>query len=353
MIRRRRRAREIPFSFDSFVDIVANVLGIIIRLILVVWVGARSYSSVQEMAKPLSAPRAEAFGIERPEPLEQQLSAHRRELALAQERLLEELRQLQQSKAEEMLAQKQLTSLASRRRELEMESAGLVTTGSRQDVARTLALSSAEMRRRSQKLVEEIRTLDQLPPAKNALRYRTPISRPVQSEELLFECHNGRLTFIDIVALLGQVRQGMDEKGKLLRNSWEVSDVTSPVGAFRLRYTVERERGLLDALGEGAPAAGSGGFRYGVSEWQIEPVAFIRGEAAETALKAGSEFHQIVDAIDPQQTAVTFWVYPDSFELFRRLRDCLYVRDVVVAGRPLPEGVPIGSSRRGTVSRGQ
>ena len=40
MLRRRRRSREIPFSFDSFLDVVANVVGIIIRLILVVWVGA-------------------------------------------------------------------------------------------------------------------------------------------------------------------------------------------------------------------------------------------------------------------------------------------------------------------------
>src|ERR1700740_2756797 len=46
MLRRRRRTREIPFSFDSFLDVVANVVGIIIRLILVVWVGARSYSSL-------------------------------------------------------------------------------------------------------------------------------------------------------------------------------------------------------------------------------------------------------------------------------------------------------------------
>ena len=43
MIRRRRTQREIPFSFDSFLDVVANVVGIILRLILVAWVGARSY----------------------------------------------------------------------------------------------------------------------------------------------------------------------------------------------------------------------------------------------------------------------------------------------------------------------
>ena len=52
-------------------------------------------------------------------------------------------------------------------------------------------------------------------------------------------------------------------------------------------------------------------------------------------------------------TAVTFWVYPDSFPAYRRLRDYLYDRDVVVAGRPLPDGTPIASRREGTASRGQ
>ena len=46
-------------------------------------------------------------------------------------------------------------------------------------------------------------------------------------------------------------------------------------------------------------------------------------------------------------------ITPGIFDLFRRLRDYLAERDVVVAGRPLPDGVPIASSRRGTASRGQ
>src|SRR5579871_5810127 len=46
MIRRRRKTREIEFSFDSFLDLVANVVGIILRLILVAWVGAKTYTGV-------------------------------------------------------------------------------------------------------------------------------------------------------------------------------------------------------------------------------------------------------------------------------------------------------------------
>ena len=49
MYRRRRSHREkIFFSFDSFLDVVANVIGIIIRLILVAWVGARTYTATME-----------------------------------------------------------------------------------------------------------------------------------------------------------------------------------------------------------------------------------------------------------------------------------------------------------------
>lgn len=355
MIRRRRRVREIPFSFDSFLDIVANVVGIIIRLILIVWVGARSYTSLQTAIQPSPRPAPSRPAIDEiNDPLKGELAKHSRELAQAQERLLAELRRLQLVRQEEVQSQGQRAVLSARRQKLNRDRA--VADQMTQEgaaAARSAALSSAELRPRTERLAQEIRTLEQLPPLKKTLHYRTPVSRPVDSEELLFECRNNRVTFIDIAGLLHEIRNSMDEKGKLLHTQWQVSDVAGPVGAFRLRYTLERERGLLDAVsGQSAPES-TGGYRYGLSEWQVEPILPLSGESAEAALAEASEFRQIVDRLDPQQTVVTFWVYPDSFELYRRLRDFLYDRDVVVAGRPLPQGVPIASSRRGSVSRGQ
>src|SRR3954470_5186146 len=98
MVRRRRRPqREIPFSFDSFLDVVANVVGIIIRLILVVWVGARSYSSIKDLPPPRTAEPSDVTAeVAEPEdPLQQELARHRRELADAQARLLEQLRRVE------------------------------------------------------------------------------------------------------------------------------------------------------------------------------------------------------------------------------------------------------------------
>ena len=91
--------------------------------------------------------------------------------------------------------------------------------------------------------------------------------------------------------------------------------------------------------------------RIGLSEWELEPIDPNRGETLEAALAPTSEFRRVVDHIEPRQAAVTLWVYPDSFPLFRRLRDYLYEHDVVVAGRPITAGTFIAASRRGRLAR--
>jgi hypothetical protein len=348
--------REIAFSFDSFLDVVANVVGIIIRLILVVWVGARSYSSLTQTAATTPAPSQESAAAPAPlpaDPLQREIDKHRAELAAIQARLLEQLRQADQVRAQKQATQSQLATLSAKRLAVEEERKQIDRNLSQhQKAAGEMTLSMAELRKRGEQLAKDIKALEQLPPLSKTLRYRTPVSKPVDSEELLFECRDGRVTFLDVAALLAEIKEGMEEKGKLLRNQWSVSDVTRAVGAFRLRYTIERERGLLDAVGGGQPDPG-GNYRYGLSEWQVVPVAPVRGETLEEALAENSEFRQVVDSLDPQHSVVTFWVYPDSFAIYRRLRDYLYDREVVVAGRPLPTGIPITCSRHGSVSRGQ
>src|SRR5215467_9832165 len=105
MIRRRRRSREIPFSFDSFLDVVANVVGIIIRLILVVWVGARTYTGLQPTAS--TTPTAELETHEPADPLVGELEQRRRELALVQNRLSDQLRLLDAAGGKEAPPQEQ------------------------------------------------------------------------------------------------------------------------------------------------------------------------------------------------------------------------------------------------------
>lgn len=245
----------------------------------------------------------------------------------------------------------ELAALESQHRDLETQAnrLGLDLAGKGAKVQQVLA-SAADLKKRSAEVLAQIKAIEKLPSQKQVLKYHTPVSRSVHADEMFFECRHGRVTFIDLPAFMQEVRATLEDKVGTLRSQWQVAAVTSAVGPFRLRYVIEREKTALDGMGGGP--AGSG-FRYGLSEWTLEPIAERRGEPIEVALRENSEFRRLVDRLDPQITVVTFWVYADSFELFRRLRDHLYERNVEVAGRPLTDDAAIAASRNGTASRGQ
>ncbi len=338
MIRRRRKIREIEFSFDSFLDVVANVVGIILRLILVAWVGARSYKAVAPVAPLPELTKEEIAELPDPkDPLAPEVERQRRELAEAQAHLLEQLKQWQKLRQDSTLTAEELKRLSAHVQEVDSERK-IIEDKTRQDAqsARNAALSLEEIRQRSKRVVAEIEALRKEPSRKQTLRYRTPVSHPLQSEELLFECRAGRISFIDYGKFMAEIEDVL-RGGDKLRGTNRYSGVTEPVGPFRMHYTAEIEPDTMKAS----------------LSWEIEPVTFIRGESLEQALAPGSEFRRIIDSIEPASTAVTLCVYPDSFPLYRKLRDYMHERDIVVAGRPLPEGASIAANRYGSASRGQ
>ncbi len=337
MFRRRRKSREIEFSFDSFLDVVANVVGIILRLILIAWVGARSYKVVVPTPTPELTQEEIAEIPDPQDPLAPELERQRRELAETQAKLLEQLKEWQKTQQDSTLTAEELSRLTGRMSEIESNRKAFEEiTQKEAEYLRRAALSSEEIRERSKRAIEEIEALRKAPPSKKSLRYRTPVSHELQTEELLFECRGGRISFIDYGKFKSEI-DAVIRDGDKLRDSDRYTGVTEPAGAFRLRYTLEVE---------GYPR------QIGIS-WEVEPMAVARGETLEQALAPDSEFRRITESVEPKITAITICVYPDSFPLYRKLRDYLFERDLVVAGRPLPEGVPIAADRRGTHSRGQ
>ncbi|MCI0380504.1 MAG: hypothetical protein L0215_23200, partial [Gemmataceae bacterium] len=351
MYRRRRPQREpIVFGFDSFLDVVANVIGIIIRLILVTWVGARSYHAAMEWVEPQSEKSNPAATWSEPklsdDPLHSQVETTKSQTEAIRARLLEQLRRLELAKTTTAKTEASVTKFITERKKLDDERKTLEEgLSTKESVAQSVSLSMKKLEERSQALLKEMKDLEKTPLKRKELRYHTPVSRVVQAEEVFFECRGGKVTFIDMPAFLHEVRRDFEVIGEALQKEPKITRTSAAVGPFRLRYTFEREQNILNAPG--------GGFRYGLSGWTIEPVTSLRGEDWETALRQHSQFRRIADALDPNQSVATIWVYPDSFELFRRLRDFLYERDIEVAGRPLPYGADIAGSRKGTRSRGQ
>jgi hypothetical protein len=363
MFRRRRRTREIEFSFDSFLDVVANVCGIIIRLILVTWAGSRAYHAAVAQHALLSLDAPAAISETDPEtalpplpaitdPLEQEALRRRAELAVQEQRLLEQLRQFDWLKESNQKAQGQMTSMGSAEGEAQQQHAALEKRVLQDDAeARAAEMSLAEFQRRSKKLAAELTALEKEPPPSKILKYLTPLSRPVHTAQLDFECSSGRVSFVDVEAFVLEAQRTVEDKSGTALPA-VIEGVTGAVGAFKMHFSLERA-GTVQVGVMGLPVEEKG-YRYRLTEWIVEPVTPSRGETAAQALRAGSEFHRQVDAVDPERSVVTLWVYPDSFGIYRQLRDCLHEKGIEVAGRPLPPGTPIaGSARRGTVSRGQ
>lgn len=352
--RRRRPSGKIPFSFDSFLDVVANVNGIIIRLILVAWVGARAYHGGMKFAdEPTPDAPVEAVALPSPrredDPLTPLLAEKRQALASFAVRQREVLAQTTQV-ARVVDADATARDVAQKRRDA---ASFLLASLPAPSPGPEPALPLGELETRAKALAEAIGRVEAEPPAVQGLRYRTPVSKAVTSDEVFFECRSGRVAYLDIPGFLKEIETSMPGREAALRDQYRVEDVTKPIGAFRVRYSVERRKTMGESFGGAGDAPRERVFfGYGLGRFEVEPIQPLRGENATRALEPTSEFRQIVDALD-SQTVVTLWVYPDSFALFRSVRDYLHHRGLEVAARPLPPEEPIAGSPTGSRSRGQ
>jgi hypothetical protein len=354
---RRRGHSEPAFGSDSFLDVIANLVGIV--LIIIVLVGARirslpewfvpTHKLAEQPQATLQAPEVDTTQEE------QEIAQARAAIAALQQRLAENLRRNEEFERQRQTLratqQEQQAQQASTRQELAQQRANHLELQAQ--ISKT-ELDQRPLRERVADLDRRIKGLETRPPERRQLRYHLPVSKPLGAGELFFECRQGRVSFIDLQSLLDEVRRVLPEKAKDLGGQWELTDEAGPIGAFKLRYTLARQRyGPLDQTFVALPPVESRGFGYGLDSWEVVPVWAARGEALQDALTPGSRFREVVDASDPQVAALTFFVYPDSFDQFRSLREHLHDRGFVVAGRPLLMEAPIAGSRQGSISRGQ
>jgi hypothetical protein len=131
----------------------------------------------------------------------------------------------------------------------------------------------------------------------------------------------------------------------MMRNR-EFTDTLGPIDGFRMRYTFRR----YDTSPEDAMQTGQMGATIRLEVAEFLPVAPEMGEPIDVAIRPGSDFRDRLARQDPARTTLTLWVYPDSFEPFRQLRELLHEQGFAVAARPLPEGVPISGSPNGQKS---
>lgn len=313
---------------DSFLDVVTNIVGIIIILVMVI--GARVRQIV------LAPPVATAAPVE--------LTAEVEGLAAtvnSAEGEIEDLQLQVQHVSIEAAAAAQArldlaTAVAAAKHGLER----------RKVEADAVRVAAAERAARRQSLEDEIHRVGletkglahAAATTQEVLAYPTPIGRTVNGEEIHFRLAEGRIAYVPLEELFELA------KAHTRRHSDSLTDLAArvvtvgPARDFNLDYVVEtkidRARGQVLVRSR---------------EWVVRPVGPGVGETIAEALESSSRFRGVLAGVKPD-TTVTLWCYPDSFEGYREIRAELHRLGIPTAGRPLPEGAPIGGSTEGSKS---
>jgi hypothetical protein len=238
------------------------------------------------------------------------------------------------------LAEQQKLAIASQRQHLD------VRAQAEFDLRRDLASAQARL----DELRRQLEAADvEKPSAVMIENFPTPIGQTVYGKEAHVQLLGGRLTWIPLDELLARFKADAEERLWKLREQSEMANTVGPVGGFRLRYLIER----VDNSVRSQLEDGRGGSYAQLVQWTLIPTSAQLGEPLDAALQSGSEFRRGLADLDRKRTTITVWTYADSFAAFRRLKKELYQQGFAVAGRPLPDGHPIGGSPEGSRSSAQ
>lgn len=388
---RRRKKSDLESGSDSFLDIIANIVGILIILIVIAGVRVSQMPATPETetAAVPADPAPAAIEVEPPPTVEVALGAAAEtpsEEFLPPEpppvvkiepepepepeplrppepspQLLADITQLQRDidtlNRDVTDIKPQLADTIASHDQIEAEA-----TAARQETEQarpSLDRLKAQLDARKQDVEDDITHLAILadavntrdakqPNVKEIIHKLTPVSKIVEGEEYHFRLENNRISYVPLKQLIGGLKTHLQHRRALLSRTRTHQGFIGPIDGYRMRYLVERvPLSMVDELKHGP-----GMFRVAVSAWQIQVTSEAEAETIKEALQAGSRFVDVLRSAPPE-TTLTMWVYPDSFSLFRELQTVVHASGFNVAARPLPHGVPIAGSPAGSRSAGQ
>ena len=378
---RRSRDNGPSLESDSFLDIVANIVGILIILIVIAGVRV-GQSAAQPLApvvstqpeptsaleplavaprllpipEPLPAPRPLPVVAPRPvliaaptpepPPLRQASPALLAAIAATREEIARQQAEAARLNAEVGRLDLALVEVSAGTGTLAADAAVMESRGAAaDDAARRIA---AEVEALQGELTGLNRQITDTPSENVTVLRRplNPIGREVEGQELHFRLAAGQVARLPIDELITRARPQIERQVSWIAKGHTYRGVVGPVAGFQMTYVVERKESSALSL------RGTSTISINFTGWKVEPDTTYVGETAAQALRSDSRFVTALRLAE-RGTALTFWVYPDSFELYQQLEGFAHAEGFRVAARPLPFGVPIAGSPQGSRSASQ
>ncbi|MEM1069172.1 MAG: hypothetical protein AAGI63_09770 [Planctomycetota bacterium] len=344
----RKKRATLEMGHDAFLDIVANLVGILI--ILVVVLGAQSTAVIEEMKEQVQEDSiADIDGQFATDDQLSELAQVSMQAASAQadsDRFEKRIKQFDQQIEIRRNQRGALLDLLAKAEEAWEEE---------KEKLDQKKLAAAKMQTewdRSQEELESLRgqrkRLENEPEAVVAVQHLpTPMAKTVFGEEIHFRLKGNRLSVVPIERLLEEIRRDFERIAPSSREGL-MDAAVGPVQGFVARYQLSKNRQMVAQNGQVKLAT-----RLQLVGMTVEPLNEPHGQAIQQVLANRQELDVQLAGRDPDRTTITVWVYPDSFAAFRRLKESLYGRGFATAARPLPMDRQISGGPQGTRSNAQ
>ncbi len=331
-----RKRTSLGVGHDAFLDIVANLVGVLIILIAVF--SGTSSAMVQEAQKkvreelleqPELAPASDRHLAKLSELTSRAVRAHRDSDYL--ERQVDQFDMEIELRNRERAALLDLQAMATAA--WEKKKAALNQT----KVEAAKRQSELEVaQERLTELQSEKERLKNLPDAVVALQHLpTPMAKKVYEDRIVLRLRNDYVSVVPSDALMkmisNHVRRSINGSGKPKQ-----TDVVGPIRGYTARYSLVVGRT-------------SAQFHGAIFQPMQEPI----GQHIEQVIAGNSDIDSELAGRDPHSTSILVWVYPDSYRSLRTLKEYLYAKGYATAVRPRETHEPIGISVLGTDSNPQ
>ena len=331
---------EIPGQ-DAFLDVLTNMVGIIILLVVVMGLRssrAASTALVQQDPTLAAAVAAQTAAKDK-------LQSTCRDAVRTQNEYRHLLGQVVDARRATLFREQErsylATFVAAFEQEVNDRRASLSADQQRDfDLRRQLADAQAKLNELSG---EQAALLSQPVQAEVLESRPTPIVHRHDGKELFLQLSEGHVAVIPLADLLEEYKQHVTENLWRLKDQDSLSGTVGPIGGYRMRYLV-RKRAIQSQTVAGYEQRGTA---IETVKWELLPIVTPLGEPVDQAVAPNSELFQQLKNFPPSATIIAIGVYPDSLRELHRLKRTLQDAGYGIAEKLMAAGEVYGFSPHG------
>jgi len=346
------RYQEEESSQDSFLDVVANVVGVLIILVMLVGMQASRSLLLAESESNESATNLTGGTPEELQELKSELESAILQVKSEERSVTELVTKYTRISHEADGQDHQRVELAMHRSLIEEDlerRREQLDAGSRRefDVQRQLLQSQIKLDELTQ---EQLSLTSRAPEVEEIECVPTPLAKEMDVPSIHLRLRKGLVSIVPVEQLREEFQFQSENIRRRLQSSSHVEETFGPIDGYRAKFTFLRRRSAGSSVGNIA-----GRVRENVLETYIEflPISDEIGQSVERALMPDSSLYAFLQSQRRQSPPIDVWLYTDSFDEFRPLKRALWEMGFSVATRPMRPQDTIGASPYGSKSAAQ